>query len=128
MSLPIFLTIHYYARQIIITTAHCQCNNPHLVQMLTPDRSSLTFDIAFFILTARSLYGWRWPKGCLIARVAQWKRNRLVIGRLVGSTPLSGFDFRARLGGVPEWTIGADCKSAACRLRRFESYPLHHLG
>ena len=27
----------------------------------------------------------------LSARVAQWQRNRLVIGRLVGSTPLSGF-------------------------------------
>jgi hypothetical protein len=26
----------------------------------------------------------------LPARVAQWKRSRLVIGRLVGSNPLSG--------------------------------------
>jgi small multidrug resistance pump len=26
----------------------------------------------------------------LLARVAQWQRNRLVIGRLAGSTPLSG--------------------------------------
>ena len=29
-------------------------------------------------------------------------------------------------GEVPEWPKGADCKSAAVRLRRFESCPLHH--
>src|SRR3954464_13876263 len=34
---------------------------------------------------------------------------------------LSGSD-----GEVPEWPKGADCKSAAVRLRRFESCPLHH--
>ena len=28
-------------------------------------------------------------------------------------------------GGVPEWLKGADCKSAAVSLRRFESFPLH---
>ena len=28
-------------------------------------------------------------------------------------------------GGVPEWPKGADCKSAAFTLRRFESFPLH---
>ena len=32
----------------------------------------------------------------------------------------------ANRGEVPEWTKGADCKSAADRLRRFESSPLHH--
>jgi hypothetical protein len=42
--------------------------------------------------------------------VAQWKRNRLVIGRLVGSNPLSGWGTE---GGVPEWLIGAVCKIAA---------------
>ena len=35
--------------------------------------------------------------------------------------------FQDRSGGeVPEWPKGADCKSAAVRLRRFESSPLHH--
>ena len=80
-----------------------------LTEGKAPD--SLTFGLAFSILTAHNLgVG---IMGSSIARVAQWKRNRLVIGRLVGSTPLSGFDFRFGLGGVPEWTIGADCKSAA---------------
>ena len=31
-----------------------------------------------------------------------------------------------RLGGVAEWLKAADCKSARVRVRRFESYPLHH--
>src|SRR5690606_7130428 len=31
-------------------------------------------------------------------------------------------------GGVPKRPTGADCKSAGLRLRRFESYPLHHLS
>ena len=30
-------------------------------------------------------------------------------------------------GGVAEWLKAADCKSADVRLRRFESYPLHHV-
>lgn len=30
-------------------------------------------------------------------------------------------------GGVPKRSTGADCKSAGSCLRRFESYPLHHL-
>ena len=32
----------------------------------------------------------------------------------------------ALAGEVPEWTKGADCKSAGLCLRRFESFPLHH--
>ena len=32
----------------------------------------------------------------------------------------------AEQGEVPEWLKGADCKSAASWLRRFESSPLHH--
>jgi hypothetical protein len=32
-----------------------------------------------------------------------------------------------RGGEVPEWPKGADCKSAAVGLRRFESSPLHQL-
>ena len=50
------------------------------------------------------------------ARVAQWQRNRLVIGRLVGSNPLSGWGHLVlviALGEVPEWLIGAVCKIAA---------------
>ena len=40
---------------------------------------------------------------------------------------VSGFEspLGLQLGGVGEWLIPADCKSAARRLRRFESYPLH---
>ena len=47
------------------------------------------------------------------ARVAQWQRNRFVIGRLVGSTPLSGcaYSFRGAYGEVPEWLIGTVCKT-----------------
>ena len=89
------------------------------------------------------------------APVAQWQRSRFVIDRSVGSNPPWGSKlvkkavFRARLGqvgyelrlsdanaavlmlelpfgaGVGEWLNPADCKSAAVRLRRFESYPLH---
>ena len=32
---------------------------------------------------------------------------------------------RRQCGGVPEWSKGADCKSAGARLRRFETSPLH---
>ena len=32
-----------------------------------------------------------------------------------------------RFGGVPKWLKGADCKSAAHALRRFESFPLHQI-
>ncbi len=48
------------------------------------------------------------------ARVAQWQRNRLVIGRLAGSTPLSGCNLMWCFfhGEVPEWLIGAVCKTA----------------
>ena len=47
------------------------------------------------------------------ARVAQWQRNRFVIGRLVGSTPLSGcaYSLRGSNGEVPEWLIGTVCKT-----------------
>ena len=48
------------------------------------------------------------------ARVAQWQRNRLVIGRLVGSNPLSGLEHRVSVRGeVPEWLIGTVCKTVA---------------
>ena len=43
---------------------------------------------------------------------------------------LRGVETRIRgsffLGGVPKRPTGADCKSAGLRLRRFESFPLHH--
>ena len=49
--------------------------------------------------------------------MAQWQRNRLVIGRLVGSNPLSGWGntylFAFDNGEMPEWLIGTDCKSVA---------------
>ena len=34
---------------------------------------------------------------------------------------------RRRAGGVPEWLKGTGCKPVGARLRRFESYPLHHV-
>src|SRR4030065_1539561 len=92
------LTDCYPACQIIITTAHCQCKQSHFTKLRTPYTDSLTFAMAFSILTPRGLGGVG-RKVHSIARVAQWKRNRLVIGRLVGSTPLSGFDFRLWRGG-----------------------------
>ena len=60
-----------------------------------------------FLILSRKLDG---------ARVAQWQRNRLVIGRLAGSNPLSGLGTWVPMvtsGGVPEWLIGAVCKIAA---------------
>ncbi len=44
----------------------------------------------------------------------------------LGQGYLSWILVRGRGGEVPEWPKGADCKSAADRLRRFESSPLHH--
>ena len=32
-----------------------------------------------------------------------------------------------KYAGVPEWSIGADCKSAGVRLRRIKSFPRHHI-
>ena len=54
-------------------------------------------------------------KNIYSARVAQWQRNRFVIGRLVGSTPLSGCasSLRGFYGEVPEWLIGTVCKTVA---------------
>jgi hypothetical protein len=88
--------------------------NSVIIGIVNDEYSSLTFNLPFFILTARSFVRTNFAREVSqFARVAQWQRNRLVIGRLVGSTPLSGFDFESGPGGVPEWTIGADCKSAA---------------
>ena len=59
------------------------------------------------------------------ARVAQWQRNRLVIGRLAGSNPLSGWagPVETARGGVPEWLIGTDCKSVALRATQVRILP-----
>ena len=47
--------------------------------------------------------------------------------RPIGLRPDGGSHGReSRCGGVPERPKGADCKSAGSRLRRFESFPLHH--
>ena len=74
---------------------------------------TLTFSYSLFILTFRcpELRQNRRPD----ARVAQWQRNRLVIGRLAGSTPLSGLVLNLRFfdGEVPEWFIGTVCKTVA---------------
>ncbi len=34
-------------------------------------------------------------------------------------------EVRHRVGGVPEWLKGTDCKSVGARLRWFKSNPLH---
>ena len=52
-----------------------------------------------------------WPRICIDSARCGNQNTRLV--------------FR---GGVPKRPTGADCKSAGLRLRRFESYPLHHEG
>ena len=41
--------------------------------------------------------------------------------------PLPDAQGVTRCGGMPERPKGADCKSAGSRLRRFESFSLHHL-
>ena len=43
--------------------------------------------------------------------MAQWQRNRFVIGRLVGSNPLAGST--SHNGGVGEWLKPAVCKIVA---------------
>ena len=50
------------------------------------------------------------------------------IGVLIPIVPCLVLAFEASGGGVAEWLKAADCKSADVRLRRFESYPLHHDG
>ena len=49
------------------------------------------------------------PAGAPLSAVSRWHHER-----------------ESRRGGVPERPKGADCKSAGSRLRRFESFPLHH--
>ena len=64
-----------------------------------------------------------------IAGVAQAAEQLPCKQQVVGSTPsASSGVLRFSVvfsGGVPERPKGADCKSAANRLRRFESSPLH---
>lgn len=59
------------------------------------------------------------------ARVAQWQRSRFVIGRLAVRLRSRAEPNDGANGGVGEWLKPADCKSAAERLRRFESCPRH---
>ena len=49
--------------------------------------------------------------------------RRLVGNRPAGARPC--YSLQVRLGGVPEWLKGADCKSVGLRLRWFESSLLH---
>src|ERR1700674_3157748 len=53
--------------------------------------------------------------------------EHLICNQVVASSILAiGFGGIIALAGeVPEWTKGADCKSAGLCLRRFESFPLH---
>ena len=64
-----------------------------------------------------------------IAGVAQAAEQLPCKQQVVGSTPSASSGVLRLLqvpdGGVPERPKGADCKSAAIRLRRFESSPLH---
>ena len=54
---------------------------------------SLTFTLFNFIIFYLIKIVAKFAVG---ARVAQWKRNRFVIGRLVGSNPLSGWATRSK--------------------------------
>ena len=65
----------------------------------------------------RRLPLWPWP-----ARWARMAYPRLYALKGKGYTSL-----RSHVqAGVGEWLKPPDCKSGAKRLRRFESYPLHH--
>src|SRR5262245_55493319 len=56
-----------------------------------------------------------------------WRNQQPRARRHAGSV-VSGTVMTAGHGGVPEWTKGADCKSAGGSLRRFESFPHHFVG
>ena len=62
------------------------------------------------------------------AVLESWVWNRVDIGVLIPIVPCLVWAFTGLGGGVAEWLKAADCKSADVRLRRFESYPLHHDG
>jgi hypothetical protein len=63
------------------------------------------------------------------AGVAQLAEQLICNQQVLGSSPIASSRRRkrksTRSGGVPKWPKGADCKSAAVRLQRFESSPHH---
>ena len=73
-------------------------------------------------------------RGRHFAGIAQLVEQLTCNQQVGGSIPLASSIFLSTdnlvcfilYGGVPEWPKGADCKSAGVRLRRFESFSLHH--
>ena len=53
-------------------------------------------------------------------------RSTKVLFFLVEKAICEGILGLTHSGEIPEWSKGADCKSADIRLRRFESYSRHH--
>ena len=70
----------------------------------------------------------RWVKGVLSlavrANVAQLVEQLICNQQVGGSNPSIGSVIGT--GEIPKWPTGADCKSAASQLRRFESCSPHH--
>ena len=67
-----------------------------------------------------------------LGAVKEWHDTR-ELNQSVGHEANLDYEFYRRLaendlfrGGIPERSKGADCKSAGLRLRRFESFSLHH--
>lgn len=62
------------------------------------------------------------------SKVEQGTCNAQVVrsSRTVGSNKSKQLFTLPVGGGVPEWSMGADCKSVGVCLRRFKSCPLHH--
>ena len=59
------------------------------------------------------------------ANVAQLVEQLICNQPVGGSSPFIGSESRSK-GEIPKWPTGADCKSAASQLRRFESCSPHH--
>ena len=59
------------------------------------------------------------------ANVAQLVEQLICNQPVGGSSPFIGSMSRSK-GEIPKWPTGADCKSAASQLRRFESCSPHH--
>ncbi len=79
---------------------------------LTADRKSICYTTGL----ARG-------RGHMFAGVAQLAEQLICNQQVAGSSPIASSG--GRLGGMPEWLKGADCKSVGKRLRRFKSFSLH---
>src|SRR3989338_7579876 len=62
----------------------------------------------------------------IFAGVAQLVEQLICNQQVGGSKPLASSSLKGCMTGqLPKWSTGADCKSAALALRRFESFTAH---